>query len=96
MKCSEAISQLSTILECEGDIEIELPDGTLLQKLDVFTVADKPGFVPSADPILHRDRARYLERNLRTANGKRKARKPSPGGQKKKLPGFNKGEVYGE
>jgi hypothetical protein len=41
MKISEAIDRLLRIMEKEGDIQIELPGGTLLHRLDVFTVAPR-------------------------------------------------------
>ena len=39
MRISEAVERLIAIQRAEGDIEIELPDGTLMHQLDVVTRA---------------------------------------------------------
>jgi hypothetical protein len=73
MKCSVAIERLTRILEREGDIDIELPGGTLLHRLDVVTVS--PNW---AQTVLNAGAVRG------TANETGAAQKLPPDGQKKR------------
>lgn len=39
MRVSELINRLEEILDREGDIDVELPDGTLMKRIEVVTVS---------------------------------------------------------
>jgi hypothetical protein len=42
MRVTELIDRLETILDQEGNVEVELPDGTLLKRVEMVTVRKEP------------------------------------------------------
>lgn len=44
MRVSELINRLKEILDREGDIDVELPDGTLMKRIEVVTVSKEQEF----------------------------------------------------
>lgn len=53
MRVSELIDKLEAIRDKEGDIEVELPDGTLMRKIDVVTVKSARRMMrANASPVL--------------------------------------------
>jgi hypothetical protein len=81
-------------IHLESAIETSIaPGGTeAFEEIDAPHVATDRAMFKSAERLIRRIDVALGDRQ----RNRRFSRKRTPDGQKKKLPGFNKGEVYGE